>query len=158
MKYSCHGDVIINYLHKPKTLENYQKKTEKVPQVDTVKTDLVFNLICLYEIQQDQFTYKDRMAGVEGAHCWYVMPDHLMNQLGWTFGEVAGCLLALNQIENKIYWDGSMYIESKGHYIKRNYTDYKDRVVINRRNQQMIYRLFGGRPQEISDREIIRSR
>lgn len=156
---TCHGDVIINYLHKPKTLEDYQKKEKEVPQdVDYSKTDLVFNLIRLYEVQQDQFTYQDRMVGVEGINSRYIMPDYLVKQLGWTNGEVEGCLLSLNTLQNKLYWDGSMYIESKDHYIQRNHTDYKGRVKITRQNQMKLYRLFGVRPLEVSDREIIRSR
>lgn len=157
MKYRCHGDVIVSYLHVPKTLENYQE--EEVPQeVDYTKTDLVFNLIRLYEIQQDQFTFEDRLMGVEGARGRYPMPDYLVQVLKWPFGEVAGCLLSLNTLQNKIYWDGGMYIESKDHYIQRNHTDYKGRVKLNKYKQMMIYRLFGGKPKSFVEKEVIRSR
>lgn len=161
---SCHGDVIINYLHQPKTLEDYQLKEKEVPQgIDTTKTDLIFNLIRLHEIQQNQFTYQDRINGVEGVKCRYVMPDMLVNQSGYPMELVRGCLLSLNVLSNKVYWNGSMYIESKDQYIKRNLTDYKGRVKNNKYSRRVINELFGVE-EEVTDgssddyREIIRSR
>lgn len=158
---SCHGDVIVNYLHKPKTLESYQmeeKEKEEVPKMDTTKTDLLFSLIRLYEVQQDQFTCQDRIEGVEGSMGRYIVPNYLVKQSGYPIELVRGCLLSLNTLENKIYWDGKMYIESKDHFVARNHTDYKGRVRINKYDQSKIYNLFGGQPKDFSTREIIRSR
>ncbi len=166
---SCHGDVLLRYLHQPKTLEDYQKKIEEVPQVDPKNVDLIYNLIRLHEIEQDtlnqQFTFEDRRDGVEGAVVgWELSPRGLSKKVNQSLELVVKCLLVLNHHEHKVWWRNERqctdYIESKDHYVQRNYTDYKKRVKIGRRNQIMMYRLFGGRPQEVSDsdREIIKSR
>lgn len=163
---ACHGNVIVNYLHKPKTLENFHEK-EKISGVDPKKMDLIFSLIRLHEIKRNELwekeeKYVDYLFGSQWLSEVSKLPEEevirYLNTLrnkyhkiiwfpGHNFtGKISGVtMVAFDQLESKIN-----FMACKSNY------DYKGNFMVK---QQRINMLFGKQTyHKAIGRGIIRSR